>query len=281
MEVWLILGLLGYVAFAISTSIDKYFMNEHHNAVTTDTFKMFFNGTILLIIGLIFFNLQFTWSLFFWSLLLGFLYAITGIIYFTVLQKQDVEVVIPYAQSATILFTFIGSLLIFKEIAIHLNFLGVLFILVGIYAVLSKDGFAAPKLDKVFFLIFGIVILHTIYWLLVKNLLFIVEPVSLAILMYFSTTLFLTGFVLFSKNQRKKFKLASGKIAVSSIFGSIGTLLLYSALAIGNASKVYPLAGAQVVFIFILATLFLKEKFQWHRLIGTVIVGIGIYFVAL
>jgi uncharacterized membrane protein len=56
---------------------------------------------------------------------------------------------------------------------------------------------------------------------------------------------------------------------------------LFSAAALGNASKVYPLAGLQSAFIFIIALLFLKEKFYWHRLAGTVIVFLGIFLVSL
>jgi len=37
----------------------------------------------------------------------------------------------------------------------------------------------------------------------------------------------------------------------------------------------------QSVFVFIIALMFLKEKFYWHRLIGTIIVVIGIYFISI
>ena len=78
-----------------------------------------------------------------------------------------------------------------------------------------------------------------------------------------------------------KFEKKIPKILVASFFGGIGTFLIYSALAVGNASKVYPLTGLSTIFIFIFASVFLKEKFMWHRLAGTVLVFLGIYLVSL
>nr|MCK4929879.1 DMT family transporter [Nanoarchaeota archaeon] len=285
MKLWLLLGILSYLSYAISTSIDKYMMNHKYGVFRTNTVKMFFDGVILLIIGLIFFDLNFTPNIILWSLILGVIYALGGIIYFTVLKLKDVGQVIPYFQSSEILLVFVGSLLLFNEFVTIFNYFGVFLILIGVYAVLSETGIKFPKLDKAFFLVLLIVIIDVVYWLLVKKLLFDIKPINLAIMMYFSTTLILFVYqVLFRKQSLSSlisFKPKIPKIALAAFFGAMGTFLIYSALSIGDISKVYPIAGIQSVFIFIIASIFLKEKFYWHRMIGTVIVFAGIFLISL
>lgn len=285
MELWLLFGILGYLSYSISTSIDKYMMNKKYNIIKTETFKMFFDGIILLIIGLVFFNLNFTYNLFLWSLVLGVIYALAGIIYYNSLKLKDVEEVVPSIQSLTILLVFTGSIIIFKELVNYFNYVGVILILAGVYFVLSRNQLKIPKFDRAILLIMLIIILTTIYLLLVKKLLFNIEPINLAIMMYFSTTMILVFYQLFFKRESLssifQFKPKISKVMIAAFFGAIGTFLIYYALSIGNASKVYPLAGLQSVFIFIIASVFLKEKFYWKRLIGTAIVFLGIFLVSI
>jgi len=281
MQSWLLLGILSNASYAISTSIDKYFMKYRYNPVTTNLFKMFFDGLILLVVGFLFFNLNLNLQLFLLSMILGIITAFSGIIYFTSLKVKEVEIVVPYFQSTELMLIFIGSLILFNEKINLYNGIGIALILLGIYTVLSKDGFQVPKLDRTILLISVIVVLHTIYSLLVKKLLFDVEPINLAIMMYFSTTIILASYILVSKKQRRLFDIKCSKIIVGSFFGALGTLLLYSALFVGNASKVYSLHGLQSVFLFIIASFLLTEKLYWHRLIGTLFIFLGIFFITL
>lgn len=286
MKLWLILGILAYLSYAVSTCIDKFMMNKKYGILRTNTFKMFFDGLILLIIGLIFFNLSFNRILIFGALILGFLYATSGIIYYKALKIRAVGEVIPALQSSQILLIFIASIIIFNEPVNPFNYIGIILILAGAYSVLSKNGLKFPNFDKSLVLIIFLVILHLIYALLAKKILSIdVQPISLAIVMYFSTTLVMLVYDLILK--RKSFFSVIRirpdilKIGAAAFFGAIGTFLLFSALSIGNASKVYPIAGLQSVFIFIIALIFLKEKFKWHRLIGILIVFAGIFLISI
>lgn len=287
MKLWLLLGILSYLSYAISTSIDKHIMNKGYDVIKTNTFKAFFDGLILLIIGFVFFELKFTSNLILGSLILGVIFAFSGILYFTALRLRDVAVVMPYAQSSTILLVFISSLIIFNESANIFNFIGAILILFGAYAVLSESTLRFPKLDKVFCLISLMVILDLMYSLLAKKLLFDINPINLAIMMYFSATIILVIFQFIyhsSKRQHQKSLIVCGnlyKIIIAAFFGAMGTFLLYSALSVGDASKVYPIAGLQSVFVFIIAPIFLKERFYWHRLIGTITVFFGIFFISL
>jgi len=286
MKLWLFLGILSYLSYAISTSIDKYMMNHKYDILRTNTFKMFFDGVILLIIGLIFFDLSINRILILGALILGFLYATGGVVYYKALKFRNVGEVIPASQSSQLLLIFLASIIVFNEPATTINYIGIILILVGAYSVLSKNVLKLPRLDKSLLLISLMIIINVIYALLAKKILLInTHPLSLAIMMYFSTTLvmFIYDLVLKRKSLSSIINIKPDilKIGVASLFGALGTFLLFSALSIGDASKVYPIAGLQSVFIFIIASAFLKEKFRWHRMIGTIIVFAGIFLISL
>ncbi len=280
MEPWLIFGGLAYLSYGVSCAIDKYFMKNGYEPISTTLFKMFFDGAVLLILGLLFFGLHITIELFLWSLLLGTLYGLSGILYFSVLKTKNVEVVIPFFQSFKILLIFVSAIFLFKEIVNFSNVIGLMLILIGIYAVLSGDGIKFPKLDKGIGLIGLMVLMHVVYALLAKKLLSDVQPIDLAIMLYFSATLVTGLYILFSKKQRARFDIKSSKIVISAVFGGMGTFLLFTALTTGKASKVFSLAGLQSVTVFLLAMFFLKEKFYAHRLFGILSVFLGIYLIS-
>jgi uncharacterized membrane protein len=90
-----------------------------------------------------------------------------------------------------------------------------------------------------------------------------VKPINLAIAMYFCAS-----FILFSYNtllRRKSiksilhFKNNLPRVIIAFFFAAMGTFLLYQAVSIGNASKVYPLSGIQSVFVFLIASSFLRK----------------------
>jgi len=198
---------------------------------------------------------------------------------------EDVEEVVPFIQSLRILFIFVGSLILFSETANFLNYLGIVMILSGLYLVLSEKGLKIPKIDRIFFLMLIGVLLGVVHAFLVKGLLFNVKPIDLAIMMYLSTTLILFIYqILFRKRFLKSFidfKQKISKILLASFFGAIGTLLLYLALSLGDASKIYPIAGVQFIFVFIIGSIFLRREFRWYRLIGIITVFAGVYLVSL
>lgn len=285
METWLILGILAYLSYAISTSIDKYMMNIKYDVIQTSTFKMLFDGLILVFIGFMFYSINLTSDVFVLSLILGIIYAIGNLIYYNLLKITDVEEATPSCHSLEILLIFIFSIILFNEIVNLFNYLGIFLILIGVYFVLSKTGLSVPKIDKSFMFILSIVTVNIIYWLLVKKILFSIRPIDLAIPMYFSTALVLFLYQLVSKKNIiqniNKFKNNLPIVMVAAFFGALGTLLVYSAVSLANASKVYPLAGLHSIFIFIIASFLLKEKFYFHRLIGIITVVMGIFLISI
>jgi uncharacterized membrane protein len=273
---WLVLALLSYLFYSISTSIDKHLMNHKSGPIKTNAWKMFFNGTVLLIIGFLFFEIQFEMNLLFWGAFVGFIYAASGITYFSALESKNVNVVIPVIQSS-ILFVFLFGVLLLRETVDVVDGIAVVLIFLGAYSVVSNKKLELPKLDSGLVLLFWMVLFASLWAIVTKFALNETSAIGLAITMYFFSSFF--TFVYSGLNKSKR-KVELPKIAVSAVFGSIGTLFLYLSLAIENASKVYPISGIQSVFIFLIATMFLREKFGWNTIIGTLLVVIGIYLLA-
>lgn len=281
MELWLILATLCYASHAISSTIDKTMMNRGGTPLTVNSIKMLYDGIILLIIGAVFFDLQFTVDSVLWALLLGGIYAISGILYFNTLKLKDAAVAVPYLQSTTLLLTFLGSVVFLLESPNTFNYIGIFLIFIGVYALFIEKGIKLPKMNRTFFIMAGAVIMMTVYSLLAKNLIGGIEPINLAIMMYFSSALFLFFYIVAFKKFDSTEIFKSPRLMTAAFFGALGTFLLYSALQVGEASQVYPIAGLQSVFIFILASFFLKEKFYLHRLAGVLTVVIGIYLISI
>jgi len=281
MESWLMFGIIAYLCYSVSTSLDKYMMNHHYGVIRTDMFKMFFDGLFVLIAGLLFFDLTFSFGLLAWGMTLGFLFALAGITYYGALEIDDVEEVLPYLQAGRILLVFFGGILIFGEKVAIQNIFGVVLTVLGIYTIISNDGLHLPKIKKSTVLILIGIVIGTIYYLLIKKVVAQYSPIDIVIAVYFCTTFILFLFqVTLRRHPIGSLHEFHPSVILASCFGATGTLLLYTAFSLGSASKIIPLAGIQAIGVFIIATFFLKEKFYWHRLLGIIGVCIGIYLVS-
>ncbi len=285
MEWWLWLGIASYLSYAISTSLDKHFMNKKYEPLSTNAFKMLFDGMILLVAGMLFFSVEFSGAVLWWALLLGLIYAAAGIFYFKALQQEDVHVLMPYSQSSQIILIFAGAIIFLRESVSFANIAGVAAMVLGVSAILSPRLFQFPHFKKGLLLMSFNTILTVAYSLLVKKILEVLpaSPITVAIGMYFSTTLFMVIYLLLAGDRKNGWfglEAKSASIFISALFGAGGTLLLYLALAAGKAVQIYPLAGLHVVFVFFFAVLLLKEKFSWTRLMGTLMVFAGIFLLA-
>jgi drug/metabolite transporter (DMT)-like permease len=260
-------------------------MNQRFQILSTNTLKAAFNGTILAIIGVLFFDLFSTTQVTYMMLIPGIIYAVSAVIYYSILKVKEISITMPLYQSLSILFVFISTVIIFQERVTWLNYLGIAGIGLGVYLVVSEQGLQLPRIDKASLLIFLLLPIDVISALVVKTLLFDIKPLPLAISMYLSAACLLFFLQVFSKKHHfpafTELVPKLPKILCASFFGAMGTFFLFSALILGNASKVYPLAGLTSIFIFLLATFFLKEHFLWHRLLGTILAFAGIYFISL
>ena len=284
MELWFIFCLLGYGIGAISGILDKFMMNRQCHPVTYVLLRTLCNAIFLGSGGFVFLNLRIDPSLLILAAIPAFLLAISFVIYLLVLQRRNATEISPFSQSLDTLFIFLASILLLHEHANFANYAGILVIVIGVYLVLTEQITKLPHLDRNLLIIAALVPIDVAYALLVKTYLGTAEPIALAVSIYIMAFLFLTlvSFIIRRQLQSTKVPLKSQVriVLVASSFAAIGVAFFYTALSMANASKVYPMSGVSSIAIFVLATIFLKEKFYWHRFIGTLIIVFGIYLIS-
>jgi uncharacterized membrane protein len=285
MDLWFIYAILGYAIFAIAGTLDKYMMNQRYHPVTTVLLRTLFNGLFLGTAGLLVLSLSITPSLLLLAALPAALLVISFVVYLYVLQRKNASEIQPFSQSLDTLFIFLASIFILQESARLENYLGILVIVIGIYLVLTEHITKVPRLDLNLIIIASLVPIDLTYAILVKIFLGTAEPIALAISIYVLSFLML---VVVSLLLRRRTHLTSASlrpqlriVIPASVCAALGAAFTYTALSLANASKVYPMAGISSVTVFLLATLFLQEKFHLHRFVGTLVVVLGIYLISL
>lgn len=283
MESWLLLGVLAYLSYAVSSSIDKYVMDQDADALSTNTLKCLLDGIILLGLGIVS-GTTFQTDILLYSSVLGGLMAFSGVVYFKLLHEMDVDNAVPVRQSSSTLLIFAFSVLLLSETVTPANTLGGIIASLAIFLVMTDSPGNIPEIDLGFKLLGLSTALGVTYSLLVKVFVSDVSVIALSSTMYF----FAAGFQGIYHLKYRSFSELQGaltrnfrKISLGAVFGASGTFLLYSALKVGDASQVYPLTGIQSVFILIIATTFLDEKATKWNIVGIVMAFIGIYLVQL
>jgi uncharacterized membrane protein len=285
MELWFLFAVLGYMIGAVSGVLDKYMMNQQYHPVTTVMLRTLCNALFLGIAGLLFINLRISASLLLLAAVPAFLLVISFVVYLRVLQQKNASEIQPFSQSLDLLFIFLASIVLLQEFARPENYLGILVLVIGVYLVIAEHITKLPRLDRNFLIIAALVPIDVAYALLIKTYLENAEPVALAVSIYIVSFLMLLGISLAFKRQvhqtAASLKAQLRIVLVASLCAAAAVSLFYTALSQANASKVYPMAGISSVTVFLLATMFLKERFHIHRFIGTLIVLIGIFLISL
>ncbi len=285
MELWFVYTILGYMIGAVAGTLDKYMMNQEYHPVTTVLLRTLFNAVFLGTAGFLFLNMHLTLSLVLLAAIPAFLLAFSFVVYLFVLQKKNASEIQPFSQSLDTLFIFLASIILLREPARLENYIGILVVVIGVYLVLSEHITKVPRLDRSLLIIIALVPIDIAYALLVKTFLGTADPIALVVSIYLMAFFMLTIVSLLLRrhiNNKPAFLKPQIRIVlVASLFAATAAAFLYTALSQANASKVYPMAGVSSVTVFLLATVFLQEKFHKHKFIGTLIVVVGIYLISL
>lgn len=285
MELWFIFAILGYTIGAISSILDKHMMNRLYHPVTWVLLRTLFNAIFLGTAGLLLIHLQITPSLLLLAAIPAFLLVISFVVYLFVLQKKNASEIQPFSQSLDTLFIFLAAVILLHEPASLPNYVGILVTVIGVYLVLTEHITKVPRLDRQLLIIAALVPIDIAYALLVKTFLGTTDPIALAVSIYIMAFLMLLVVSLLLRRYihttPASLKPQLRVVLVASLCAATAAAFLYTALSQANASKVYPMAGVSSVAVFLLATVFLKEKFHRHKFIGTLIVVIGIYLISL
>ncbi|MHB0995148.1 MAG: EamA family transporter [Elusimicrobiales bacterium] len=94
-----------------------------------------------------------------------------------------------------------------------------------------------------------------------------------------------TPLVLWKYAQTRAALLGSDKLGpifvISSVIVSMGGVFFYlKALSGGAATKIVPLSSTYPFVTFVMAVLFLGENFTLNKLVGTLLLSSGIYFIS-
>ena len=285
MELWFLYAIIGYSIGAISATLDKYMMNRQYHPVTTVLLRTLSNAIFLGTGGFLLLNMHLSTSLLLLAAIPAFLLAFSFVVYLFVLQKKNASEISPFSQSLDTLFIFLASIIILNEPARPENYVGILVVVIGVYLVLTEHITKVPRLDRSLLIIIALVPMDIAYALLVKTFLGDTDPIALAVSIYIMAflMLFIVSLLLrrYINNKPTSLMPQLRTVLVASFCAAIAAAFLYTSLSLANASKVYPMAGINSVAVFLLATVFLKEKFHKHRFIGTIIVVLGIYLISL
>lgn len=285
MELWFVIGVLAYMVGAVASIIDKHMMNQNFNPVTTTLLRTLFNGILLGTVGLLFFNLRLSGSLLMLAAIPALFLAVNFVVFYRVLQRKNASEIIPFFLVFDLLFIFLGSIFFLQEPATWENYVGIAIMLCGMYLVLTERIFTLPRLDRSFLIIAGLIPLDVTSAILIKKFLGNTQPIALSVSVQLMAFLMLAAAFLLMRRRTSpapSYSKPRARIVLcASLCAATSSILLYTALASANASKVYPLAGVSIVTLFLLATLFLREKFYRHRFVGTLIVLIGIYLISI
>ncbi|MEK7127436.1 MAG: EamA family transporter [Patescibacteria group bacterium] len=68
-------------------------------------------------------------------------------------------------------------------------------------------------------------------------------------------------------------------IFLSGLAGAASWVFYFAALKMGDATKVAAIDRTSIIFVVILAILFLGEKLTWLKLFGAILIGIGAFLI--
>jgi uncharacterized membrane protein len=141
MESYLWIGIVAYVLWAISATVDKYVLKEHYYPLVIDFTNMLLNSLFILIAAMLFFEITLpTIGQLGFAILLGLIYAVHVAFYFLALNEGDVTRVVPFNKSGSILLIFLFGMLFFNELAVWYNYIGILLLLLGIFFIVEKES---------------------------------------------------------------------------------------------------------------------------------------------
>jgi len=291
-ETWFVYLLLATLFYALSTVLDKELMILDLSPSETATVKLTLDGTNVFLILLIFGKivLPSTLNLWFFIALVALFYTIQMATYFYSLKFSDITKAIPFLTASNVAVSFMGGVILFSEAASKINILGGLLIVAGSFVVLSEGKLALPKESETIKYMFLSGVAGAISGLVAKQTTFMFDPLNLALFMYIFVAIYL-NFYNFTYNYEKQVKLIktvfqSKKIVsilyISSFFASIATLLYYSSLSLGEASKVIPiLISVYMFFVLFIGEKTFHEKHFIYRMLGSLIMIAGIYAIYL
>lgn len=308
---WIAVALSAYLLLAVANLLDKFLVDNVLKNSKAYAFAACLLGAIIILAAPWFLSWP-GWGLFFFNILNGFIFAIALWSLYEALRRGDAARILVFIGGVTPIFSLIFSLLFFKEHFTAAQYLGMLFILIGVAIIIflpTKRSYLARIFNK--FKLgqnigsggLGIALIsalaYSVYFLSTKQAYAYQPFISAFIWTRLGAALFVLVFLIkrtdrqaivsfWRQSSPNKSKLL---VVLNQLLGASGFILQNYAIFLGAVVLVNALQGVQYAFLLIISTLLalsaphlLKENFSWkiltQKTAAVVAVAIGLYFIA-
>ncbi|MBT4121249.1 MAG: DMT family transporter [Candidatus Magasanikbacteria bacterium] len=272
---WIILSVLAGLFFALARVVARTVLKGESNPLAYTAIHEFVAGLVLLPMLLFGFDLPekgITWLFFGFIVIFVFL---CDWLTFLALKKIDISLYQIVIQIRHILILF-GGFFFFAETLTFLKILAIVIIIVGVaIAVYTKRRFSWSS--GVILAILATISI-VISFMFVKITVNDFSEIALASFVLMAVGLLAFPFLGFNvKKINQEMKLNSKGIILSGVLFGIFEVFLYTALKIGDVSKVIPVTQVSLVFAVLIGIFFLKERERVpQKLAGMFVIIVGI-----
>ncbi|VVB61312.1 EamA-like transporter family protein [uncultured archaeon] len=288
MELWLILALSYAFLHALVAVFDKQILkNAKVDALALSAIRFSINAVVAFIFVLAL-AVPFASGISYPALALSVLYFLAAVTYFYALKAGEVSKLIPYRDAIVVLLSFFLAVVLLSEKFVPRDFLGVVVIILGGYIVWADGKIIVPKKSAGIVLIAISAVLLALIGIVAKLGVGTMNPLVLSLYMYFLDSIYVIIFSFATKRRQlvqtintvRKEKKLIGLVLAASIAAPLGVAFQFYSLSMQNAAKVLPVSGTLPLFAALIGWLVLKEKHGMARVIGAVLLIIGIYILS-
>jgi uncharacterized membrane protein len=201
-------------------------------------------------------------------------------------ESGELSLVYPVARSSPVLVTIFAFILLNEEIT-RWGFLGILVIFFGVYILHLKELSTKDLLAPIRFLTTGssryallAALGTTVYSISDKIGVTTVEPFLYSFWLGFFITGMLGAITIYRRGHKQIRMELTGSVIRITLAGVLmkgGYLMVLYAMSLAQVSYILSLRQISVVFAAFLGLVFLNEKYGKVRLIGSIIIFIGVY----
>ena len=308
---WIVVAVTAYLILAITNLLDKFLVENLIKNSRAYAFIACILGLAVFIIAPWFLSWP-GFYLFIFDLINGAIFAVALWFLYEALYRGEASRILVLVGGLTPIFSLFFSILFFKETFSANQWVGMAFILAGIFAiaflptsrsylsrVLSRLKLSQANTGNGIWLAIGAALAYSLYFISTKQA-YIDQPfVSAFIWNRLGAILFVLLFLI-NKDDRKAIRDILHKsnpnknkflVFLNQGLGSLGFLLQNYAISLGSVVLVNALQGVQYVFLLVISTVLallvpklLKETFSWRIIIqkvaAVILITLGLYLIA-
>lgn len=275
---WFVLALLSGLLFAINRLIVRSVLAKKVNPMAFGAIHEFLAGALLLPIAFFYFSLPQSAPIWI-ALLLGiFFIFLCDLFAFLALEKIEASLyqIIGQLRHVVVLF---GAFFLFTEAISPIKIASIFLIIFGVYITLLAKS--KVKINRGAIYAFLSTVFIALGFLFIKMASVDVSPAFSSSLSLLVAGILMYILLLLKGNKPNTLLIIPNRkqLFIAAAIFSAFELSLFTALAIGEASKVTPVTQSSMIFTLIGGYIFLKEKDRLkEKILGCILIAIGIGF---